>query len=173
MKKLYPLPESVNDAVALGLQRLFALRLEGAPSAENMAEVVPVWLDAIAFAQQWRDDDAERFHAAFLFLTRTCARWPQPVHLLNALPPRPMRKLPEPPRAEISAEEEAEFFATLNGLTGRMTQYAAPKFPQPPAKAGSVSVSYRNGYATFRGANGEEVVVKMGGAIKVPRGGAA
>ena len=63
MKKLYPLPESVNDAVALGLQRLFALRLEGAPSAENMAEVVPVWLDAIAFDQQWCDDDAERLHA--------------------------------------------------------------------------------------------------------------
>lgn len=117
--KINQLPKGVSNAVANGLKRLLVLRMEGAPSSDDMAAVLQVWLEALACDKHWEDDDDARVRAAFLRLCQTCMRWPQPAQLLNVLPPKdsPLA-LPEPP---MSAEERAKQDAWLTELVAMIT----------------------------------------------------
>lgn len=113
------LPKSVSNAVANGLKRLLVLRMEGAPSSDDMAAVLQVWLEALACGRQWEDDDSARVKSAFLRLCQTCVRWPQPAQLLASMPPKdsPLA-LPEP---QVSAEERAQRDAWLMELVAMIT----------------------------------------------------
>ena len=113
------LPKSVSNAVANGLKRLLVLRMEGAPSSDDMAAVLQVWLEALACGRQWEDDDSARVKSAFLRLCQTCVRWPQPAQLLASMPPKdsPLA-LPEP---QMSAEERAKQDAWLDDMVAMIT----------------------------------------------------
>lgn len=113
------LPKSVSNAVANGLKRFLVLRMEGAPSSDDMAAVLQVWLEALACGKRWEDGDDARVQAAFLKLCQTCTRWPQPAQLLASLPPKdsPLA-LPEPP---MSAEERAKQDAWLSEMVAMIT----------------------------------------------------
>lgn len=113
------LPKSVSNAVANGLKRLLVLRMEGAPSSDDMAAVLQVWLEALACGKRWEDGDDARVRAAFLKLCQTCTRWPQPAQLLNVLPPKdsPLA-LPEAP---MSVEERAKQDAWLDDMVAMIT----------------------------------------------------
>lgn len=113
------LPKSVSNAVANGLKRFLVLRMEGAPSSDDMAAVLQVWLEALACGKRWEDGDDARVRAAFLKLCQTCTRWPQPAQLLNVLPPKdsPLA-LSEPP---MSAAERAKQDAWLSEMVAMIT----------------------------------------------------
>lgn len=117
--KINQLPKGVSNAVANGLKRLLVLRMEGAPSSDDMAAVLQVWLEALACGRQWEDDDSARVKSAFLRLCQTCVRWPQPAQLLASMPPKdsPLA-LPEP---QVSAEERAQRDAWLMELVAMIT----------------------------------------------------
>lgn len=73
--------------VAQGLMGLVALRLEGAPAADAINQMLDIWLEAIR-ARRWDEQrDAERIRAGFRVLFGTCERWPAPARLLSNLPP--------------------------------------------------------------------------------------
>lgn len=117
--KINQLPKGISNAVANGLKRLLVLRMEGAPSSDDMAAVLQVWLEALACGKRWEDGDDARVRAAFLKLCQTCMRWPQPAQLLNVLPPKdsPLA-LPEPP---MSAAERAKQDAWLSEMVAMIT----------------------------------------------------
>lgn len=122
------LPDSVNDAIAFGLQRLFALRLENAPAMENMREVVPMWLEALAHDHHWDDGDAERFRVAFLNLSQSCQRWPSPTQVLRAMPPRaPLPALEAP---KMTDEDRTAFDEMLSAILAGM-HINVPNYDKP------------------------------------------
>lgn len=117
--KINQLPKGVSNAVANGLKRLLVLRMEGAPSSDDMAAVLQVWLEALACGKRWEDGDDARVRAAFLKLCQMCTRWPQPAQLLASLPPKdsPLA-LPEAP---MSVEERAKQDAWLDDMVAMIT----------------------------------------------------
>ena len=54
------LPASIHNAIIDGVQRLYVLRLDGAPADDTLPLTTQVWLDAIAWRRQWADDDLLR-----------------------------------------------------------------------------------------------------------------
>lgn len=90
-----PLPPFVRREVLRGLQKLAALRLQGAPPREGIKLTAAVWLEAIATLRiGWdRQQDAGRITAAFAQLAVDAERWPPPKMLIERLPPRPEPKL--------------------------------------------------------------------------------
>lgn len=116
------LPKSISNAVANGLKRLLVLRMEGAPSSDDMAAVLQVWLEALACGKRWEDGDDARVRAAFLKLCQTCTRWPQPAQLLNVLPPKdsPLALPEQPMSAAERAKQDAWLSEMVAMITGKM-----------------------------------------------------
>lgn len=97
----------LRNEVIEGVQKLFALRLPGAPAADVVGMTATVWIEALAaHAIRWDErQDAPRIQRAFQLLLRA-DRWPVPRDLITAMPPRPEPlRLPEPPptAAELDA----------------------------------------------------------------------
>lgn len=122
------LPKGVSNAVANGLKRLLVLRMEGAPSSDDMAAVLQVWLEALACGRRWEDGDDARVRAAFLRLCQTCMRWPQPAQLLNVLPPKdsPL-SLPEPQMSEAERAAQAQWLAEMVAMITGNVRINAPR----------------------------------------------
>mgnify|MGYP000859830301 FL=1 len=116
------LPKSIHNAVIDGVQRLYVLRLDGAPADDTLPLTTQVWLDAIGYRRQWADDDLPRLQQAFVALTATARRWPQPATLLELLPPRPAPlALPAPKKTAAERAADASWLENLiNKLTGKM-----------------------------------------------------
>lgn len=112
------LPASIHNAVIDGVQRLYVLRLDGAPADDTLPLTTQVWLDAIAYRRQWADDDLPRLQQAFVALTATARRWPQPATLLELLPPRPAPLALAAP--EITEETRLENVRFLRGLLDKL-----------------------------------------------------
>lgn len=86
-------------AIALGLARLLALALPGAPADETAAAACrESWVDALWAGRVWIEaEDAPRIERAFRALALRAERWPAPHHLLQVLPRRDLgARLPEP-----------------------------------------------------------------------------
>jgi hypothetical protein len=116
-----------------GLQRLFALRLEGAPAADALALTGSVWIDTLWDRQGWRIGDGyrddERLRTAFRALAANADRWPTPAALVRHLP-RPAELPPDLPA--ISPEQAARNRARIKDMLatlGRRT--TATQEPQP------------------------------------------
>lgn len=90
-----PLPPFAQQEVLRGLQKLVALRLQGAPPEEGIKLTAAVWLEAVATLPiGWdRQQDEGRIQAAFAQLAVDAERWPPPKMLIERLPPRPEPKL--------------------------------------------------------------------------------
>lgn len=72
------------------------------------------WFQVITFKRIWEQSlDQWRFEEAFMYLAQTCEWFPAPKHLLEAMPPRRMKALPEP---QISDEQMAKNSARLSEL---------------------------------------------------------
>ena len=86
-----PLPAFVQQEVLRGLQKLVALRLQGAPPEEGIKLTAAVWLEAMAALPiGWdKQQDAGRITAAFAQLAVDAERWPPPKMLIERLPKRP------------------------------------------------------------------------------------
>lgn len=90
-RALKPLPAFVQHEVLRGLQKLVALRLQGAPPEEGIKLTAAVWLEAMAALPiGWdKQQDAGRITAAFAQLALDAERWPPPKMLIERLPKRP------------------------------------------------------------------------------------
>ena len=114
------LPRSIHNAVIDGVQRLYVLRLDGAPADDTLPLTTQVWLDALAWRRQWAEDDLPRLQQAFVALTATARRWPQPATLLELLPPRPAPlALPAPQKTAAERAADANW---LEGLLNKLTE---------------------------------------------------
>lgn len=105
------IPDWLRREVINGLQKLFVLGLPATPSADAIASVGVVWLEAIALKRiEWDESlDLPRVHRAFGDLYAQCERWPPPKLFLDRLGNRdPPRALPPPPLspAEIARNRE-------------------------------------------------------------------
>ena len=101
-------PDWLRNEVVTGLQRLILLALDGGPALDSIEGVAMAWVDA---CQCWpiaweREADAPRLRQAFRVLAATARRWPAPVQLREALPPR--QAPPALPRPEVDAARAAE-----------------------------------------------------------------
>lgn len=112
-------PDWLRNEVVSGLQRLVLLALEGGPALDAIEGVAMAWVDA---CQVWpiawdRDADAARLRQGFRLLAASCRRWPSPVQLREAMPPRlPSPALPAPPPDAARAEAvQREIRAILAG----------------------------------------------------------
>lgn len=90
----------LQDQVSAGLQRLVCLGLDRTPAAELLPLTLTVWIEALNHERSWdRARDEQRVKDAFSTLCRTVTQWPQPQHLMTALPPVTQQalthKLPE------------------------------------------------------------------------------
>ena len=92
------------DLIVTGIENLYALRLPDRPPAEDIQKTTEVWLKSIGSKLGNHlvvEIDAPRIKAAFDHLAATCRRWPAPVDMIDAMPPRPVqRTLPEPPMTD-------------------------------------------------------------------------
>lgn len=113
-------PDWLRNEVVSGLQRLLLLNLESGPALDSIEGVAMAWVDA---CQVWpiaweREADAPRLRQAFRVLAASCRRWPSPVQLREALPPRQAPPaLPRPAVDEArAAEVQREIRAILEGM---------------------------------------------------------
>jgi len=113
-------PVWMGEILKHRMERLRLLNLEGQPLGRSMGEVVRIWAQVLAARMPVADEhmDGPRIHAAFDALERDCERWPQPAHLLRALPARPeLHKLPPPP---MTAEQKQRARAMLADIVRKM-----------------------------------------------------
>ncbi|MGB1762985.1 hypothetical protein [Alloalcanivorax xenomutans] len=83
-------PEWFDQAIANGLQRLYALSLPRTPSADLLFGTASAWVDALWSTRAWEQArDVPRLNAAFLRLSGVAEQWPAPVMLLRYLPEVP------------------------------------------------------------------------------------
>ena len=104
------------DEIASGLQGLVCLGLPWTPASELLTATARVWLRALSTLDWSEERDVPRIRAAFLVLERTREAWPQPKHLLEAMPaPNAQPRLEAPPadpeRAKAAIAEAQELLA--------------------------------------------------------------
>lgn len=106
----------LENLVIDGLQKLLILRRPGSPAADTINAVVDVWMDALARDAKRlnAEQDAGRVREGFARIVREMDIWPQPMHLLECMPPRaPQRALPSPKTNAMAPELRAQVDAIL------------------------------------------------------------
>lgn len=113
-------PDWLRTEVVTGLQRLLLLSLEGGPALDSIEGVAMAWVDA---CQVWpiaweREADAPRLRQAFRVLAANSRRWPSPVQLREALPPRQAAPALPPPAVDAAraAEVQRQIREILDGM---------------------------------------------------------
>jgi len=88
-----PVPDWFHDLVIEGVQMLYALSLQGCPSAETLTLTAQVWIDTMwRSGTVWQEAaDAARLHDAFVRIAGTTDRWPAPKQVLNCVSGRQER----------------------------------------------------------------------------------
>jgi len=83
-----------HNEIVTGVQKMYALSLNGAPPAETITLTTSVWVETLADANiNWQQAlDAQRIRHTFLKLSRESERWPTPKHFLQHLVKRPSQK---------------------------------------------------------------------------------
>jgi hypothetical protein len=113
-------PDWLRHEVVSGLQRLLLLALDGGPALDSIEGVAMAWVDAcLVWPIAWdRDADTPRLRHAFRVLAAGSRRWPAPVQLRDALPPRQAPPAMPPPAVDAArvAEMQREIRAILAGL---------------------------------------------------------
>ncbi len=84
------IPDWFDIAIADGLQKLMALRLDNTPSADTILQTADVWVDVLWKKHKWGDElGGEAINNAFLTLAQNCTRWPSPSEFSRCLPVLP------------------------------------------------------------------------------------
>ncbi len=66
------------------------LSLDRQPAGDLIKGTTGTWLEALLHVKSWdQQRDTPRIREAFTTLAATCTHWPQPKHLLDALPELP------------------------------------------------------------------------------------
>lgn len=113
------IPDWMTDAVADGVQRLYALHLDGSPPAETIAGCTTAWIEAFAFAPIAWDEKLDRSRITFAFMAAasTLDRWPSPSAVRSLMPGRAMPPaLPEP----VGHGPSPEVKQRIKSLLGRL-----------------------------------------------------
>lgn len=115
----------LRTEIITGIQRLFALRLPGSPSADAVVATAEMWVEAVSARLPCYDADADapRIRRAFVALMQDMERWPAPKHFFERLADRPpVRALPQP-RADPkeTAAARAQFKALHRKLVKKLT----------------------------------------------------
>lgn len=119
----------IKREISEGLKRLMCLGLERTPAAEVIALTAAVWLEAMTTGRKWEQEhDAPRFRAGFAALCRTRESWPQPMHLLDAMPAREPLRAIEKEHRPATPEQIAAHAAALRAALGTVVE------PMPAAK---------------------------------------
>lgn len=106
--------EWIKPILGKGFAILLTLRLKNSPAEDMVRPTLETWFKVITFKRGWEQSlDQWRFEEAFMYLAQTCEWFPAPKHLLEAMPPRRMKALPEP---QISDEQMAKNSARLSEL---------------------------------------------------------
>lgn len=119
----------LRNEIITGVQKLFSLRLPGAPAADAVGMTAAVWIEALAAHRiNWdAHQDAPRIQRAFQILLRA-DRWPVPKDLIAALPPRPEPlRLPEPPLTAAELETRRARIRALREMLATATFKPMPK----------------------------------------------
>ena len=113
-----------------GVTKLYALCLDGTPSATMIQGTAMAWIETIESKGQWFEHaDADRFKSAFSVLMRTCTRWPAPAMFIQALPSRAETDaLLIAARPRLSPEQQQE---NLNRLAGLVEQLCGKMDAKP------------------------------------------
>lgn len=103
-----PVPAWFHNLVIEGVQMLYALSLQGCPSAETLPLTTQVWINTLwdSVARWDEATDARRLREAFHTLARQAERWPAPAHVMDVIPRRP--EAPRLPTPKLSPDERAE-----------------------------------------------------------------
>jgi hypothetical protein len=120
--------------VADGLQRIYALSLQGTPPAETLRLTAEAWVEFLVDGRQFvQERDTSRLRAAFRTLGQTAERWPAPKQLLAVLPaPREQLALPVPPPSEADKAAARALREKFRGLLNGMKPSAPPRHAPPP-----------------------------------------
>lgn len=131
-----------SDAIVDGIQRLYALQLEGAPSHETVPLTASTWTDVLWTAGVWEfERDADRIATGFRLLARTGSRWPAPSQLRDCMPARAQQFRLEPPAIVPSNRARAVSDALLGRLKrGRDPLQWARKILANPSEYPAYSV---------------------------------
>lgn len=100
-----PVPAWFHNLVIEGVQMLYALSLQGCPSAETLALTTQVWIETLWRGwPHWEEAaDAGRLRDAFVRMAGAAERWPTPRQLMNSVPRRP--ELPKLATPDLPAEQ--------------------------------------------------------------------
>lgn len=80
----------IQQEVAIGIQHLYVLRLQGAPPEDGIALTAKVWIGALKKKYKtWNEEDKGRISKGFDSLILEVTRWPSPAMLIEHIPPRP------------------------------------------------------------------------------------
>ena len=112
------LPKTVHNAVIDGIQRLYALRLEGAPPADSLQATATVWLDALGYKRSWREDANASRHPNRAARCAARRRGPAPAQFLDHLPPPPPP--PALPAPRLTAADHQDNAAWLTRLVDKL-----------------------------------------------------
>lgn len=116
----------IRQEVIEGIQRLYTLRLQGAPPEDGVVATAEVWVAALKkrFAGWSEEQDAGRIGQGFDELVATALRWPSPALLIGKIPPRKVQARLTAPRAAFTDAQRAankkRMAAILAGLVEKM-----------------------------------------------------
>lgn len=96
----------MRNQIADGIGRLYRLRLKFGPGADAIQQTIDGWTEVVEMGMGLANQqlDSHRIAYAFAHLMKTSKEWPSPASLLEHLPPRKIKALPNP---EMSDEERA------------------------------------------------------------------
>ncbi|OOH92183.1 hypothetical protein BMT54_01265 [Pasteurellaceae bacterium 15-036681] len=111
----------LKKTLASGVSMLILLRLRNAPPEDAVAGTLQAWLKVLTYKRSWEQElDQVRFEKAFMRLAETCDHFPTPKQLLDVMPKRVQKELPErvltPEQIERNAKKWAEIKAQLGGF---------------------------------------------------------
>lgn len=113
-------PIWLHNELAKGIAALLCLRLDYSPADDMVKGTIAAWGVAVSTGKVWDEAlDRDRFAQAFrLLIASGLTRWPQPVKLLEVLPPReqlalPAARDPADPYERMHAERLAGYMGTM------------------------------------------------------------
>lgn len=110
----------LKQAIASGVSMLVLLRLRNAPPEDAITGTLQAWFKVLTHKHSWDENlDRERIEVAFLNLAQNCDQFPTPKQLLEAMPPRKIKALPEPTLTPAQREKNIKMIQQIRALLRR------------------------------------------------------
>lgn len=114
--------EWLKPVLAKGMAMLLLLRLKNSPPEDAVKATLQTWFQVITYKKCWEQElDQWRFEEAFMRLSQTCDWFSNPKQLLEIMPARKIKALPQPVFSEEQREKNrAKVQAMMAQLRGKM-----------------------------------------------------